>query len=363
MPVQLRTIRRIFSWCLPPILLLIVFQKIDLDRLWQIFAQADVPLLLAGLLLVSLIVVAGAMRWQVLLRRCACASLPLTVAVGEYWKSLAVGVLVPGSVGSDAYRVIVAGRSQGAYLRSAVIVGVEKLVALLTCLALLAVLYPVLAWDRLPGEVTPLINGMYGLLCLAAVLVFLLFILGRYRWLRHFATVFSARFEALARRLTLYTDRSEREEWPPGSGLGLMRTVVAPRVALPVAFLSLVVYLVSAIQAQLYFQGLGFEISFAVNLFVTPLVYLLISLPVTFGGLGVREGAHVLLYGAFGVPAETALVVSFCSLLGLLFSYGVGAVLFFWDGRESAVLRAVSAGTQGEGPTRQDRPSAGDHSP
>jgi uncharacterized membrane protein YbhN (UPF0104 family) len=359
MPFQLRTIRQALSWCLPPILLFIVFQKIDLDRLGQVLARADVLLLLAGVLPAALVVLAGALRWQLLLRHCVCASLPFTVAAGEYWKSLAVGVLVPGSVGSDAYRVIVAGRCQGAYLRSAVIVGVEKLVALLTCLALLAVLYPLLAWERVPGEIAPFMHGVYGLLCLIGGLVLVLLLLGRSRWLHRFAIMCGTRLEAMARRLTRAAGQPGWDEWLPGSGLGLLRTVVAPRVALPVAFLSLVVYLVSALQAQVYFQGLGCEISFAINLFVTPLVYLLISLPVTFGGVGIREGAYVLLYGAFGVPAETALVVSFCSLLALLFSYGVGAILFFFDGRRPD---ALSAGSREKDTTPQAPRAESDHS-
>ena len=71
------------------------------------------------------VVALGALRWHFLLRRYECASFPLARSVGEYWKSMAVGVLVPGSLGSDAYRVMIAGRQKGFFLRSAFVIGVE----------------------------------------------------------------------------------------------------------------------------------------------------------------------------------------------------------------------------------------------
>ena len=51
------------------------------------------------------------------------------------------------------------------------------------------------------------------------------------------------------------------------------------------------------------------------------------------GTLGVREVAYVLFYGAFGVAAEPALLVSFCALVGLLGNYAVGTLLHLGAGR------------------------------
>jgi hypothetical protein len=93
--------------------------------------------------------------------------------------------------------------------------------------------------------------------------------------------------------------------------------------------LSLAIYLVSAAQSQILFQAFGYEIPFTVNLFITPLLVLLYALPISFGGIGIREGAFILAYSAFGVPPETSLIISFSGLLGNLISYGIGASLFF----------------------------------
>ena len=58
-----------------------------------------------------------------------------------------------------------------------------------------------------------------------------------------------------------------------------------------------------------------------------PVLYFIFLLPISFGSLGIREGAYILLYGLFGVPAETALVVSFFNLLGVLLNNLIGALL------------------------------------
>ncbi|MBK8401753.1 MAG: flippase-like domain-containing protein [Propionivibrio sp.] len=311
-------------------MLYLIFRRIDLVGLQQLIANADILPILAGVVLNVLVVAIGAMRWHTLLRRYADASHHLVTSFCEYWKSLAVGVLVPGSLGSDAYRVMLVGRQKGYYLRSAFVIGIEKLAALFSCALLIASLYPLLAPNHLPGVVARIVDALYLIFLVGIVFSLFIVVVRGQSWVGRLAEAFNARLEALARRVASLasTPRAE-EEQAPGAGLALVLTMFSPAVVLPVVALSLVTYLVSALQAQLYFQGMGYGIPFSVNLFVTPLLFLLFSLPISFGGIGIREGAFILLYGAFGVPAEIALVVSFCGLLGILLTYAVGASLFF----------------------------------
>jgi uncharacterized membrane protein YbhN (UPF0104 family) len=51
------------------------------------------------------------------------------------------------------------------------------------------------------------------------------------------------------------------------------------------------------------------------------------TLPISFGSLGIREAAFILVYGLFGVPAEIALSVSFFNLAGILLNSLVGGVV------------------------------------
>jgi len=92
----------------------------------------------------------------------------------------------------------------------------------------------------------------------------------------------------------------------------------------PLLFYTLSIQVAAAIVAQLNFVAAGYDIPFLVNLFVTPVLFFIYLLPVSFGGLGVREAAYIILYGMFGVPLETALLISFLALAGLLLNNLIG---------------------------------------
>jgi uncharacterized membrane protein YbhN (UPF0104 family) len=144
----------------------------------------------------------------------------------------------------------------------------------------------------------------------------------------------NTRFTSWVRRLASLASVSPIQEGrAQRAPLSLLLSALSPMVALPATGLSLTIYIISAIQSQLFFQGLGYAIPFSLNLFITPLLFIMFTLPVSFGGIGIREGAFVVLYGAFGVPTEIALVVSFCSLLSSLISYALGASLFLFNKR------------------------------
>jgi len=325
----LRTIRRALYWGLPPLILYLIFRRIDLEQLGRLVSNANLLLILSGIAMLVPVVVLGALRWHFLMRRYDCASLPVAASIGEYWKSLAVGLLVPGSLGSDAYRVMVLGRQKGYYLRSAFVIGVEKLAALFSCAVLIAGLYPLLAPNHLPSGVAHAIDALYVIFIAGVSFALFAILVRRQSWVWRLAEAFNARLEAMARRVTARAPTlPTQEESTPRTGLALMLSVFSPGVALPMVGLSLAIYLVSAAQSQILFQAFGYEIPFTVNLFITPLLVLLYALPISFGGIGIREGAFILAYSAFGVPPETSLIISFSGFLGNLISYGIGASLF-----------------------------------
>jgi len=330
----LKTLRRVFYWILPPIIFYLIFRKVDFVRLKELAETANIWLILFSVLPIGLVTLLGGLRWHFLIRQFDCASLPLALSLGEFWKSLAVGVFVPGSLGSDAYRVMVPGRQKGYFLRSAFVIGVEKLAALFSCAVLIGGLYPLLAPNHLPRAVTQVIDVLYVFFLAGIPLSIIVTLVRRKSWGRFLAAALNTRLAALARRVAaLNPTQPPREEKSPRTALALMLSAFSPKVALPSVALSLAIYLISAAQIQLYFQALNYDIPFSVNLFIAPLLFLLFSLPISLGSIGIREGAYILMYGAFGVPAETALVVSFCGLLSILVNYAVGACLL-WVSKE-----------------------------
>lgn len=328
--------RRILYWGIPPILLYLVFLQVNVGHLTDLAFSANAPLVLASILLVSVKVLAGGTRWHVLTSHLGCTSMNLRGSIAEYWTSLLVAAVAPGTIGSDIYRVLIGGKQTGRYLAGACVIAIEKAMSLLCYCAVLACLYPFLTLDSPHDMIPNLLSMIYiALLVMAALLSIL--VLTRYTpLLRHVTDV-------LARKtLTLAEGAATKIGHPwPGSRQAsriagrLFVDLIRPRLALRTLSLTLVILLVGAVQLQWIFYALGHGLPFIVHLFMSPLILIIYALPLTPAGLGVRETTFVLAYGVFGVPSEVSLLASFCSFLGLVFVSAIGAAIAMSHGNRA----------------------------
>lgn len=83
----------------------------------------------------------------------------------------------------------------------------------------------------------------------------------------------------------------------------------APGVLLGALLYSLAFQLVGIISTWLLGVALGSELSFVYYLILVPVIWLFSMLPVSLNGIGVREGAFVLLFGSVGMVREQALAI------------------------------------------------------
>jgi uncharacterized protein (TIRG00374 family) len=97
-------------------------------------------------------------------------------------------------------------------------------------------------------------------------------------------------------------------------------------VAKTLAF-TLIIRLFLVLGSYFLFLALGVRLSFWTLLFANSVFFLLFILPISFGSLGVREGAYILVFGLFGISPETALAASFLSLAGLIFTISAGGII------------------------------------
>lgn len=320
-------LRRLLYGALPVFILALIFQRIDLDRLGGLALQLSPAPVVWGVLASGVIVMLGALRWH-LLRGPAAAAEGYASSLGGYWRALAAGLLLPGSLGMDAYRVLEAAGRPGGTLGAAQGVVAEKLAALAACALVVGATLPVLAPQRLPVG-AGLIGG--ALAGLAACALGLLAVLRSRRchaaWTRA-ALALAARAGRSAGALP-----TGPVGVAPAAGFGRTR----PAAALCA---SAAVFAVSAWQSHLFFSAMAWPVPYVVNLLAAPLLFLAFAVPITFGTLGVREAAFIGIYGAFDVPAECALLASFCGLAAFLGSCSVGAVLLHLQGRRGAGARS-----------------------
>lgn len=103
---------------------------------------------------------------------------------------------------------------------------------------------------------------------------------------------------------------------------------------------SVVLQAVSIAMSWLVGRALGIDVPLAAYLALVPLVWILTMLPISLGGLGVREAAFAFLFARIGATSEAGLLVSLGTYASILFPALLGAVLLLDQSVRRAVRRA-----------------------
>lgn len=98
--------------------------------------------------------------------------------------------------------------------------------------------------------------------------------------------------------------------------------------------------------------SMGVKLPFYELLAVLPFVTLAASLPIGFGGWGLREGAFIYGLGLLGVPAETAFMISIHVGLLSMASTVVAGIPAIVTGDARGLIRGAIASRQGAGASR-----------
>ncbi|MEM9191767.1 MAG: lysylphosphatidylglycerol synthase transmembrane domain-containing protein [Myxococcota bacterium] len=241
----------------------------------------------AAVVLQFLAIVFGVLRWRELLRE-RHFELPLGWLVRVYFVGRFVGAFTPSTTGLDLYRVVEVARRTGRKAPSAAVLFAEKCIGLLGLVLLSLLLIPFGA-DRFLGAssfwtaVAMVVAAGLGLVGLARPAVFRAWI----RWLpRRFADFGETAISAL-------------EERKPGVASSLR--------ALGFGSLSH-----AATAAVFVGTGLSLGVSAPVLdlLIVGNVIIIATLLPISIGGVGVRESVAVMLLATLGVSASDATLVA-----------------------------------------------------
>lgn len=265
-----------------------LLSKLDLDEALTRLTQIE-PAMLAGALGVILVqIVIGGLRWWAV-QDAIDASLGVFKSIRFFYIGVFFSQVLPSAVGGDAVRMYKAYR-QGIPLGSAVNgVLLERVVTVVTLVLVVVATQP---WflgrvDEatraviLPGLVLVVVGAVAGMAFLM-MLDRLPESLMRWRLVRGLGNLGGD-----ARRLFLSLGRLWR-----AFGLGVLTHIN----------MSVCVFLLA--------MGLDLDVTWLDCLVLVPLVLLIMTIPISIGGWGVRETAMVTLFGLVGAPAEGALVMS-----------------------------------------------------
>jgi glycosyltransferase 2 family protein len=173
-----------------------------------------------------------------------------------------------------------------------------------------------------------------------------------------FAAVFAATL-LIAVGVARFGDHLARR-LPVGQGLalrlaGALRALSgAPRAVGLALLLVLPTAAANVTSVWILLHGYDVPMGFAEAAAVVPAADTVISLPVTIGGLGLREGVFVIFLEPWGVPQSTALAAAFTRWTGELTRAALGGVFFLASGRVLGLASPLAAADQGNGQRGED---------
>lgn len=293
--------------------LALIFWFLPKEAIFEGFARLSWPLFLMVLAIFLLCHLATASKWWLLMDR----AIPLPAALRAHFAGLAANLCLPGAAGGDAVRAGLAHASLRDGPKVAAAAVGDRMVDLvgLACLTL---------WGlaMLGGQ-----GGNRALAIAVSGMVFAVAVAGLFL------------FPAIARALW--------GRWPglPAKGLALRVADAFAALGRRPLLLLFTLVLSAAIQSVLIWlsvmlaEPVGVHVPLAAWFFAWPLAKIIATLPISLGGLGVRESSLAALLVPFGAGAPEV-VASGLAWQGILYLAGaLGAILLVASG---GVLRAES---------------------
>lgn len=293
------------------LLLFLILRNIgNFKEVIHIIEQVNIPFMLVAILFFTANLVIGTFRWDVLLRaqgpRVSRWYLLQSVYVGYFYNNI-----LPSNIGGDFYRVYDISRNRGVELKksisSALLERFMGLISLSIYLALSFVsIYKI--FDR--GIITIIIFLAVAYFLFTVIIRPKLFGLDKLFKKIRFLEKFGNKMISFSETFDVYGKRS-------GS--------------LVLAFTINMVTQVCVIFCYYFVNlSLGLGMSPFDFFFIVPIIFVVTGIPISIGGLGVRENILVLLLGTFGITNERALVFSFLVLIVYLFKAFVGGIVYLF---------------------------------
>ena len=252
-------------------------------------------------------------RWLIVLNALH-ADLSFTIAAKILYISVFFNQTLPSAIGGDAFRMFLS-RKAGVDLKGAINGVMLERVATLSGLILLVLITQPFLLTRIgdnPAKYAfPVLAG------LAVVGIIFLMLLDRV----------PARFQ----------------NWKIVRGLGHLATdtkklFLSPRHAIKAIVLGVVGNVLIALMAYMTALALAIEVSLLDCLVLIPPVILVMTLPISIAGWGVREGAMVAAFAFVGVAEGDAFVMSILfGLIGVVFALPGGLLWLIGDYRRDEV--------------------------
>ena len=293
------------------LLLYLFIRRTDLSRIVAVLSRLSTGLIVALALLNILGVFISAYKWRMLLPEAKFSGLAAACFASYY-----IALLLPGQLAQEAAKAYYLSRGQSPKMhRIAASVVVDKIGSIIGLLVV-GCIGLALSETRLPQSLTWLfvVSGLMAILSLFSL---------RAVWVYSQACRFLARLRVLLPR---------RERILNGFS-GLFEAWHVYSRNLPLLTSNILVAVLYQFVAVLLFyllsRGLQLPIGFFDWSWIVGALTLALFLPLTIGGLGVREGTLIGILGMYGYGSETAIAVSLTAFSFVIMLAIIGAALSF----------------------------------
>jgi len=292
------------------LLIFYIISKLNYSLVLKIFSKASIPLLLVSFLMIFLSIVISAYKWKIILRKIN-KEVKYSKLLSLYLQGSFMNNLFPSNIGGDGYKYI--------KLKKIINSGKDSFASIFT--------------DRFSGIIV-----LFAISAISFIFLLINFFDILYQkfllhvWLASF--IFGLLFLLLI-ILLVFTSRFYKKF--TNHKLGLL-------FDLRIILISLLFYLVSIINNYLISRAFGLNIPLIYFFMFIPLILLVITIPISFNGLGLKEASFIFLFGLLAISNEQAFLMSFTGYLLLLANSLLGGVLFLFKDSVSCSNKKLSIG-------------------
>jgi glycosyltransferase 2 family protein len=262
-----------------------LLNNIDITKVWAVIQHLHGGILALVLAFIWLTLFAIAKRWQLIVRlggiKAPLSSLTRVTFIGAFFNQF-----LPSSVGGDFFRILAVRQHKASLTEAVTGVFMDRLFGFISLGILCALVVPAEGQLLIDSDLKwPFLVTMFLLLSVLGGGSLLLLIPKAwyaYAFIRPFCFLIEMTRRAFSQKVLF----------------------------LSILFGSLIssIFLISGLQMLMI--AFDIPLTWAQGVVILPVVLLLTSLPISFAGWGLREGAMIIALGIYGVPQETALALS-----------------------------------------------------
>lgn len=292
-------------------LIIFVFSKIDLRNVIGCIKEANIFLLIFSLSLHFVGVLLGSSRWKILLE-----SYGIDVPHKELYRLYMIGsffnTFLPTSVGGDAVRMYKVSSLTDKRAQAVTSVIIERFIGMLVLYIISFFSYIFYFKFKEEKEIFITIS-----LLLLASLTFIIFIL-------------SPLSEKILKIVppSFFKDKLDKIHY------SLKYPVREPKSLFKVFAYTALLQINVVIYFFIISIAIKIKLSIVYFLILIPIILTVTMLPITLGGIGLREGGFVFLFSRFGVFPEKALTLSILGYFISLVFAGFGGLVYVLEGKK-----------------------------